>query len=85
MPGSPSSCSCPTSSPSCAGRRCHAARRTWLVFRVAGAAAFAGYSFGQIPNAIWWGRPWKSAFKEFADGVVYALLTAGCFGWLWPD
>ena len=30
---------------------------------------FAAYSFGQIPNAIWWGRPWKSALKEFADGV----------------
>jgi len=56
-----------------------------LVFRVAGATAFAAYSFGQVPNAIWWGRPWKSALKEFADGIVYALLTAGCFGWLWPD
>ena len=56
-----------------------------LVFRVAGAVALAGYSFGQIPNAIWWGRPWKSTLKEFGDGVVYALLTAGCFGWLWPE
>jgi hypothetical protein len=56
-----------------------------LVFRVAGAVAFAGYSFAHIPNAIWWGRPWKSALKEFADGVVYALLTAGTFGWLWPE
>jgi hypothetical protein len=56
-----------------------------LVFRVAGAVALAAYSFGQIPNAIWWGRPWKSALKEFADGIVYALLTAGTFGWLWPD
>jgi len=46
--------------------------------------AFAAYSFAQIPNAIWWGRPWKSAFKEVADGAVYALLTAGTFGWLWP-
>jgi len=56
-----------------------------LVFRVAGAVALAGYSFAQIPNAIWWGRPWKSALKEFADGIVYALLTGGTFGWLWPD
>jgi hypothetical protein len=54
------------------------------VFRVAGTAAFAAYSVGQIPNAIWWGRPWKSAFKEVADGIVYAALTAGTFGWLWP-
>lgn len=56
-----------------------------LVFKVAGAVALAAYSFGQIPNAIWWSRPWKSALKEFADGVVYAALTAGVFGWLWPD
>jgi hypothetical protein len=56
-----------------------------LVFRVAAAVAFAAYSFGQIPNAIWWGRPWKSALKEFADGLLYALLTAGTFGWLWPQ
>jgi hypothetical protein len=55
------------------------------VFRVAGAVAFAAYSLGSIPNAIWWGRPWKSALKEVGDGIVYALLTAGTFGWLWPD
>jgi hypothetical protein len=54
------------------------------VFEVAGAVAFGAYSFAQIPNAIWWGRPWKSVLKEVADGLVYALLTAGCFGWLWP-
>jgi len=54
------------------------------VFRVAGSVALAAYSFGQIPFAIWWGRPWKSALKEFADGIVYAILTAGSFGWLWP-
>jgi len=54
------------------------------VFRVAGSVSLAAYSFGLIPSAIWWGRPWKSAGKEFADGIVYALLTAGCFGWLWP-
>jgi hypothetical protein len=55
-----------------------------LVFRVAAAVAFAGYSLGQVPNAIWWGRPWKSALKEVADGIVYALLTGVTFGWLWP-
>ncbi len=57
----------------------------WLVFRVAGAVAFAAYSLGQVPNAIWWGRPWRSALKEVADGIVYALLTGAAFGWLWPE
>ncbi len=55
------------------------------VFRVAGAVAFAAYSLGHIPNAIWWGRPWRSALKEVGDGIVYALLTAATFAWLWPD
>lgn len=54
------------------------------VFRIAGAVAFAGYSLAQIPSAIWWGRPWKSAGKEIVDGFIYGLLTAGTFGWLWP-
>lgn len=66
------------------GQTLHRGAPYLLVFRVAGAVAFAAYSFGQIPNAIWWGRPWRSALKEFADGAVYALLTAGAFGWLWP-
>jgi len=54
------------------------------VFKIAGVVAFAAYSFAQIPNAIWWGRPWKSAFKEVADGAVYALLTGATFAALWP-
>jgi len=66
------------------GRTLHVGAPYMQVFRVAGTVAFACYSVGQIPNAIWWGRPWKSAFKEVADGIVYAALTAGSFGWLWP-
>jgi hypothetical protein len=66
------------------GHTLHAGDPYMQVFQIAGVTAFAAYSLGALPNAIWWGRPWKSALKEFADGVVYALLTAGCFGWLWP-
>jgi hypothetical protein len=52
------------------------------VFRVTGAAALMAYGLGWIPNAIWYGgiRFWTYAF----DSLVYALLTAGTFGWLWP-
>jgi hypothetical protein len=24
------------------------------------------------------------AFKEIFDGLLYGLVTAGTFGWLWP-
>lgn len=54
------------------------------VFWVVGLAAWLGYAGGQIPNAIWWGKPWSVAAKDVIDGLIYALLTAGVFGWRWP-
>jgi len=54
------------------------------VFRVAGTVAFLAYSGAQLPAAIWWGKPLGVAFKEVLDGLLYGLLTAGAFGWLWP-
>ena len=54
------------------------------VFRVAGTAAFMAYGLGQLSNAIWKGQPWGMTVKEVIDGLVYGLLTAGTFGWLWP-
>jgi len=54
------------------------------VFRVVGVAAFMVYALGTVPNAIWWGHQWKSQVKHVIDGLIYALLTAGTFGWLWP-
>ena len=55
-----------------------------VVFRVAGTAAFLAYGLGHLSNGIWKGQPWSSTLKEVIDGLVYGLLTAGAFGWLWP-
>jgi hypothetical protein len=54
------------------------------VFRVAGTAAFLAYGLGQLSNGIWKGQTWGMTIKEVVDGLVYGLLTAGTFGWLWP-
>ncbi len=54
------------------------------VFRMAGGIAILAYASAIVPNAIWWGRSWSTTIKEVIDGVVYGLLTAGAFGWLWP-
>ena len=54
------------------------------VFRVAGTAAFLAYGLGNLSNGIWKGQPWAMTVKEVVDGLVYGLLTAGTFGWLWP-
>jgi hypothetical protein len=54
------------------------------VFRFVGTTALAAYVFGLWQQSIWFGRPWSTTLKSSFDGVVYALLTAGVFGWLWP-
>ena len=54
------------------------------VFRVAGATAFMAYGVGNVANAIWRGQTWSATAKAVFDGLLYALVTAGAFGWLWP-
>jgi hypothetical protein len=55
------------------------------VFRVTAVVAFAGYSLAVIQNSIWKNQNWVVTAKFVFDGLVYALITAGCFGWLWPQ
>jgi hypothetical protein len=54
------------------------------VFQIAGATAFIAYGVSLWQMSIWYGRGWSNALKETVDGVIYALLTAGTFAWLWP-
>lgn len=54
------------------------------VFQLAGTTAFAGYALGIWPESIWFGRRWSTTIKSTVDGLIYALLTGGVFGWLWP-
>ncbi len=54
------------------------------IFRIAGTAAFLGYSGAVISAGIWLSRPWSTVFKDVVDGAIYALLTGAVFGWLWP-
>lgn len=54
------------------------------VFRVVGTVAFMAYAMGLWQMSIWYKRPWSLTAKFTFDGLIYALLTAGAFGWLWP-
>ena len=54
------------------------------VFRFVGATAFIGYSLALWQMSIWYHRAWSTTIKATVDGLIYALLTAGVFGWLWP-
>ncbi len=67
-----------------AGRTLAPGTEYLAVFRVTGTAAFLCYALGRPQNAIWGGEPWSMTLKHMFDGLVYSLLTAGAFGWLWP-
>ena len=54
------------------------------VFRVAGTSAFMSYGLANIVESIWKAQSWGTTFRHVFDGLVYSLLTAGVFGWLWP-
>ena len=54
------------------------------VFRFTGTVAFVGYALALWQNTIWYKRSVAATVKSTFDGLVYALLTAGAFGWLWP-
>lgn len=67
-----------------AGRALGPGAEYLAVFRFTGTVAFAGYSLALLQNSIWYHKKWSSTLKSFFDGFIYALLTAGAFGWLWP-
>jgi hypothetical protein len=54
------------------------------VFQLAGATAFIGYAAALWEMSIWFSRSWSLSIKATVDGLIYSLLTAGAFGWLWP-
>ena len=54
------------------------------VFQIAGASGFMAYGFALVPEAIWFGRTWRSVWKSLFSALIYGCLTAGTFGWLWP-
>ena len=55
-----------------------------VIFKFVAAIAFGAYAMGLWQMSIWYQRPWMVTLKNTIDGVLYACLTAGTFGWLWP-
>ena len=67
-----------------AGRALPAGTQYLRVFQFAGATAFIGYSVALWQMSIWYRRAWSTTITSTIDGLIYACLTAGVFGWLWP-
>ena len=54
------------------------------VFRFAGVTSFLAYAGALWQMSIWYRRSWITTIKTTIDGLIFAGLTAGTFGWLWP-
>lgn len=46
---------------------------------------FAGYGLALLQNSIWWRRGWGATAGVVFDALIYAGLTGGTLGWLWPS
>lgn len=67
-----------------AGRALPVGAPSLAVFRFAGVTAFLGYAVALWQMSIWYRRAWSTTIKATVDGLIYSLLTAGTFAWLWP-
>ena len=67
-----------------AGRTLGPGTHYLAVFRIVGASSFMAYSFAHLSDGIWKQKPWTMTLKHVFDGLIYGLVTAGVFGWLWP-
>jgi hypothetical protein len=67
-----------------AGRELAAGASYLAVFRLTGFSAFMAYAMALPQASIWYRRNWRMTLVTMFDGLVFALLTGGMFGWLWP-
>ena len=67
-----------------AGRALQSGAHYLDVFRFAGATTFIGYAAALWQNTIWYKRSIFTTLRSTFDGLIYAFVTAGTFGWLWP-
>lgn len=54
------------------------------IFQLSSTVAFIAYAVAAWPLSIWYRRSWSITIKSTVDALIYGLLTAGAFGWLWP-
>jgi FtsH-binding integral membrane protein len=54
------------------------------IFHYAVVTAFSGYVLALWQMTIWYRRSLSTTIKATVDGLIYALVTAAIFVWLWP-
>jgi len=67
-----------------AGSALPAGADDFLVGHFVAITAFIGYTLALWQMSIWYHRSWGTTIKATFDGLIYALITAAIFCWLWP-
>ena len=55
------------------------------VFRFVSTTGFLAFGWAVVPYSIWYGLQWSITAKYLFDALIYGLLVAGSFAWLWPS
>ena len=54
------------------------------VFRFVSTVGFLTFGWAIIPYSIWFGHLWSMTARYLLDALIYGLVVAGTFAWLWP-
>jgi hypothetical protein len=54
------------------------------VYKITALVSFMGYGLAHIQYWVWWSKSNRQLFFDLLDSVIYAAVTAGAFGALWP-
>ncbi len=54
------------------------------VFGFVAPVAFLAFGWAVVPFSIWFGHTWSTTLKYLLDALIYGLIVAGTFAWLWP-
>jgi hypothetical protein len=72
----------------CAFNVAHAAGpgpgNTHRIFHFVALPAFLAYSLALWQDQVWYGKSTATTIRNTIDGLIYALVTAGVFMWMWP-
>ncbi len=49
-----------------------------------GTAGFMSLGVSPVFHSIWYDRPWRAYAADVIDALLFGLVMAGVFAWLWP-